>query len=350
MKIICLNNYSLEDSFRKCEKGVFPNNHLWGIGFIRKEKIICDILPFKKFNLLKKISFKMLVGDLDQQIRLLKMLLREKYDYIYTAHQNTIWFIAYLRKIFTGIPPIIAVLHSCPIFRNRIIEKILLFHLSRLDKIVCITRIDYEYLLSRGFSVDKVYYSEEGADCGFYKPLKKERNIILSVGKTRRDYLTLCEAVKDLDIRCFIVCEEGNISYINKEKYENVMFLTKYISYEKLFDLYNSAIAVVVPLSGINRKNGSTSLYEALAMGRPALVTRKDNICVDVEKHECGFSYGEKNSIELREKLEILINDIDMADRLGRNARLLVEKYYDTSKFGRLLSDIILNTSAKKTI
>ncbi len=342
MKIICLNNYSLDESQQAQEKKNLGDNHLWGVNYLEEYGITADILPFSGFKFLKKISSMYITGDLDQQLRLIKILLRTKYDYIYTAHQNTIWLSAYLRKIFRFIPPIIAVLHSIPDIRNTVVKNMMLFHLGKIDRIICISRKNYKFLIDEAkFPKDKVFYLDWGVDLGFYKPKKQERKIILSVGKTLRDYRTLCEAVKGLDVECIIVCDRENVPELNCEEYPNVKFITEFISYDSLFDLYNSAIAVVVPLEKVHRKYGITSVLEGLAMARPVIAAQNDYIDVGLEMHGCGLTYKVGNAAALRDDIFSFINNKKHTEERGERGRRLVEKYYDSARFGRELATII---------
>ncbi|MDD5679785.1 MAG: glycosyltransferase family 4 protein [Candidatus Omnitrophica bacterium] len=319
-----------------------PDNHMWGVNYLGKYGIVADILPFSKYKLLRKISLMYFTGDLDQQVRLAHRVLKTKYDYIYTAQQNTIWLMTYVRKIWKRIPPIIAVLHSVPHFKNKFFRKMLFAHINKIDKIICISKKNYDLLIGEaGFSSRKVWYSEEGVDLNFYKPKKVNRDIILSVGKTLRDYRTLCEAMIGVDKKCVIVCDKKDVRGIDAKAYPNVEFVTTYLSYPDLFALYDRAIAVVVPLQKIHRKYGITSVLEGLAMARPVIMTKNEYIDVGLEEYNCGLFCGKEDVDSMKRHLLFLIKNVNIADDMGSRGRKLIEERYDSAVFADKLAQAI---------
>jgi glycosyltransferase involved in cell wall biosynthesis len=334
MKIICLNNYPLDKAVKSHESGLLPANHLWGIDFFSKRGINCNILPFEKFSLLRKISPLYFLGDLDKQVRVLIELMKGQYDFVYTAHQNMVWTLAYLRKICPKIPPIIAVLHSIPDLKIRILNKLLAIHLSTLDVIICISKKNYNFLINEaGFSKEKVFFIEWGVDLEFYKPKKVEKKIIFSAGKSSRDYHTLCEAVKDLDVECVISCDAKNIDNLNIKQYHNVQFITDLIPYKDLIDLYNQSLVTVVPLANIKRCFGITSVLEALAMESPVILTKTQHIEVHLVDENCGV-YVKKGDVEdLKNKIKYFLENKSMAREMGVRGRKYVTRKYNNDSF-----------------
>ena len=70
MKLIFVNNYSMEYVYKACLEKKIPNHHLWGANKLKDFGIEIEILSFSKYPFLKRqVSHRGILGDLDQQLQ-----------------------------------------------------------------------------------------------------------------------------------------------------------------------------------------------------------------------------------------------------------------------------------------
>ena len=119
-------------------------------------------------------------------------------------------------------------------------------------------------------------------DCEYFcrsSPLESQTTsrYIVSVGLEGRDYSTLVDAVRGLDIELIIVAAShwsGRKNPLPANLPENVTITSGTHTYAELRQLYTSAALAVVPLHESPYQKGVTALQEAMAMGLPVIVTR----------------------------------------------------------------------------
>jgi glycosyltransferase involved in cell wall biosynthesis len=107
----------------------------------------------------------------------------------------------------------------------------------------------------------------------FYRPASDAtEEYILAVGDDiSRDYPTMLEAVAAVQ-RPVIIKSSWRPSDLSSVP-TNVRFLSERLSTEELRRLYAGARIVIVPLQPTKHAGGITALFEAMAMGKPTVVT-----------------------------------------------------------------------------
>lgn len=111
--------------------------------------------------------------------------------------------------------------------------------------------------------------------------------------------------------------------YANKHNLEDCVTFTGWISDKELHDRYVSADFVVVP--SIETKSGDTEgmptvIAEAFASANPVIATDAGGIPDVVEDGENGYIVSQKQPNELVEKMELLINNVDLRQDLSARA------------------------------
>ena len=93
---------------------------------------------------------------------------------------------------------------------------------------------------------------------------------IFSAGRTGRDFATLADAVKGLDINVIVVTDQYHLKGVyfpsNVEVYCN-------IPYKKYMELLHKCSMVVVPLKKLIKSTGQVVFLEAMALGKPVIAT-----------------------------------------------------------------------------
>lgn len=170
------------------------------------------------------------------------------------------------------------------------------------------------------------------ADTEFYRPLPEipeDPDQVCSAGLEWRDYPTLIEAVRDLpELKVRLAAASPWSKHANEtEKRELPPHVqARRYSYAELRELYARSAVVVVPLYENDFQAGVTTLLEAMAMGKPVIVTRTTGQTDVVVDGENGLTVPPGDAEALRAALQRLRSDSELRRRLGENARRWVEQ------------------------
>ena len=116
-------------------------------------------------------------------------------------------------------------------------------------------------------------------DTGFFTPgpmsTGKRRPLIVSVGLEQRDYRTLADATKDLDVDVKISGFSEDAAVLQRTFPDTLPanMSRKFYSWPDLVQLYRDADLVVVSVHENQYAAGVQSLMEAMACGRPVVAT-----------------------------------------------------------------------------
>lgn len=200
---------------------------------------------------------------------------------------------------------------------------------SAIDRIVVYgatqERVAVEKLrLPRG----RVRMLRHAADARFWRPLGQSQSGICSAGLERRDYRTLVEAVRGMDLTLTIAAANP---WTTRDPLDTDGFppnvVKRRVDHHALRDLYDRSEFVVVPLQDVDFQAGSLVTYEAMAMGKAVIATRTRALRGGdlVRDGETGILVPPGDVGALREAILRLHRDPAEAKRLGANARRIVE-------------------------
>ena len=317
---------------------VGPDLHLFGVNHLVHEGIHVDILRHKS-GLVRETGR---YGNLNQQLRVaLKAFL---YSIVYCGYFFDTRFLGLLHKSRVFRANLLSVLHS-PIERNEQNRNTIDAHW----KISVLSKSLYDESISAWSEFkDKFVYMPWGADLKFYpKPScdPKPEGYILSIGATRRDFKTLVEAAKNSD-RQFIICTPQESGLAQGELPHNVTLREKsFISFDETFELYRKCLAVAIPLDLPEDYRGTqigiTSLLEAMAMGRPVIMTRHPLMDINIQEERIGHWTRSKDSNSWIEAINSISSDTDQMAAMGQRGRMLCENRYNTARYGKDLFHLI---------
>jgi glycosyltransferase involved in cell wall biosynthesis len=180
------------------------------------------------------------------------------------------------------------------------------------------------------------------ADDTFWRPRDDgEESLIVTAGREHRDYLTLARACAGLDARVFIA--QGSLhsprSVFLEPEVLPTSFQVGYVDPATLRDWYGRASLVVVPLIPNDFQAGVTTLLEAMAMGKATVVSATAGQRDVVEDGITGILVSPGDAGELRRAIQYLLARPGERMRLGRNARLAVERTFGLQHYGRRLAE-----------
>lgn len=229
-----------------------------------------------------------------------------------------------------GRVPHVMVAHNLLRPRMRLYEA-LSRSLRRIDRVVVLSRSHGDFLITHaGLAPERVAFLHDKVDDSFWAPPRVEPGdgIVLSVGRERRDYATLFEAVRPLAVATDVVA--GSLWASADREPERVpgnVRLLSGLSFAALRERYEAAAVVVVPLLGGERyAAGVNAVMEAMAMGRALVVTDTPGIADYVSDGQTGRLVPAGDAAALRDVLSELLGDAAERRRLGANARAVIEE------------------------
>jgi glycosyltransferase involved in cell wall biosynthesis len=357
MKVLILSNQELSDIYAKwqAEGQQARAEHLWGATTLERHGIKVDILPYEGVKLLKVISKVNIFGDLDQQFRVL--CAASQYDAIYSAHHLTTPLLALLRKLKILKTPVVAIAYQsfAPSLISRLFTALCV---DGNDRIVCLDPQLKDDLIQQ-FKVPeaKLSVAQWGVDLPFYgaAPLlqnNSEPPLILSTGKTYRDYKTLLKAIEPLHCQLKISCFDIEGVKAGLSLPPNAHFYEGVLPWRTVLQEYRNAYAVAIPLGDYphkpNNAVGLTVLLEAIAMGRPVVMTRNNlsRYVMDIEAAGIGLWVNTGDVKGWAEALSYLLNHPEEANKMSQNARQLAEQDLNLEVFSSKIAKVLntLNT------
>ena len=203
---------------------------------------------------------------------------------------------------------------------------------THIDRFVCYgPAVAQELTDTLGIPAHKVVTIRHPADHRFWRPLGgTPERLVASAGLESRDYPTLIQAIRGLDVSLVIAkfspWMPGQAGGELGTLPENVS-ITR-CSSQELRDLYDRALFVAIPLMDSQAQSGSLVMYEAMAMGKAVVATRTEGQRgLDVLQQGKTGLFVEPGDVDgWREAISYLESHPKEAMKMGQRARALVEE------------------------
>jgi glycosyltransferase involved in cell wall biosynthesis len=166
---------------------------------------------------------------------------------------------------------------------------------------------------------------------------------VLAVGKDlARDYATFVEALAPLGVRLELAVYPRNLAGIELPPHARARIAPP----DELRELYAGAACVVLPQRRREYPFGSeggglTALLEALAMAKPVVATDRPILHDYVSDGETALLVPPEDPAALREAVERVLGDEELARRLGAAARTRVEASLTTRHFAERIAPVL---------
>jgi len=255
---------------------------------------------------------------------------RKKYDAIIAWSEALGMPLALLMKLtFQRVPNVAIWSWISKPKKARLLKRVY----SHIDTIILMSSIQYRFALdSIGIPGSRVALLKWPIDQKFWRPMNVPTDMICTVGREMRDFGTLIEAVKELDIRCHIAAGavQGKIDPwmedVRKAEglHKNISIGKK--NYSELRDLYARSRFVVVPLFPTDTDNGTTTILEAMAMGKAVICTRVKGQADVIVEGKTGLFVPPQDPGALREAIRYLWENPDAAEKMGAEGRRVIEE------------------------
>lgn len=308
--------------------------------------------PFSKIKYLNRL-FPRLFNSIFFLKWGIKKIIRE-YDLIQFFDVNDLSFPLFL--FFTKKPKIFVCATLAERFNLYQKNSISRFILTRsCDLYFASNQNTVRILLELGVDESKVNNIPYGVDVGKFTPapLKKKDNLILFVGafEERKGIHILLDSLWYLKKRIELVMAgpirdvkyfkkiQRYLDGINKKGFHSIKYLRQ-VDDKELVDLYQKATIFVCP--SIMEEFGIV-IIEALACGTPVVASKIGGIPYVVKQFENGILVDNEDPLELSEKINLLLNDGEMRNRMATNGREYVLEKFSSVKIADRIEDILLN-------
>jgi glycosyltransferase involved in cell wall biosynthesis len=205
---------------------------------------------------------------------------------------------------------------------------------SQRVELVELAELDPDRVLTLTIPVDERYFH----------PQQQRGTTVLAVGKDlARDYATLLTALDGMDAELEIVAHPRNL--VGLELPSNAAF-RQGLPYEELRDAYAEAACVVLPQRSDDYPFGSeggglTTLLEAMAMGRPIVASNRAMLHDYVDDGVEALLVPPEDPLALRDAVQRVLADAELAESLGRAARARVERELTSRDFAAKLAPVL---------
>lgn len=207
-----------------------------------------------------------------------------------------------------------------------------------LDHVLCLSRASADELNTRyGIPKSRITVIGSRVDTDFFAPIPRvaTRPQICSAGAVNRDYKTLVEAVRPLEVTTKIAADtqwgySAGVSHV--VDLPRFVEMRSWGDYRNLRSLYAESSAVVVPLER-SMMSGVTVALEGMAMGRPVILTENKYVTDFLRDGETGYLVPAGDPDALRTKIKFVIDHPDQAEEVGRRAREWVLENFTVKRY-----------------
>lgn len=169
------------------------------------------------------------------------------------------------------------------------------------------------------------------------------RRMICAAGLELRDYDTLIEAVRSIDVEVVIAAASPWSRRPNTLEAaplpENVKLCK--LSLFELRQLYADAAFVIMPLHDVDFQAGVTTILEAMSMSRAVVCSRTRGQTDVIVDGETGIYVEPANAAALRAAITGLLDDAARAEQLGAAARQWVVANADIERYAAAIADVV---------
>jgi glycosyltransferase involved in cell wall biosynthesis len=364
-KVLQMMFFSADRAYNYYQEGNEHQLHnLYGYDRLKNEKdfyvecIHSKAVP-KVFNFNQKI--KRFILEFNLIILQLRCSIKSKnFDVIYVPHDFHLIPLAILRILGICKKPILLISHFA--YNPKYINK----------KTTKIYRLIERYFIYRG--IDKILFLNEtilkaatsnynvpqrhrdsfnwGANLNFFQKYIDNKNeptknaYFMSLGSQNRDFDILIKAftISGKQLRIYSKCNHS-------DKLPSNIVIDESIepgidSVAKLRSCYYDAIAVLIPLKrSTDISNGTSVIIEALAMGKPIIITDFDINYIDVEAENIGFKVKPGDVMGWVNAIEWLIQNPIQTKEMGERSLKLAKERYNYELFSEKLVSSIISLS-----
>ena len=206
-----------------------------------------------------------------------------------------------------------------------------------IDRIILMSSAQHDFAVNTlGIPPGKIALLRWPVDEKFWRPMGSPVDTIASVGREMRDFRTLIEALRGTPIPCHIAAG-GQLALEKADPWMRdisgmeglpATVTIGGMGFPDLRRLYDRSRFVVIPLFPTDTDNGTTSILEAMAMGKAVICSRVAGQRDVIREGYNGLFVPPGDVRALRDAIEYLWTHPDRAAEMGRNGRKHVEQHH----------------------
>lgn len=223
-------------------------------------------------------------------------------------------------------------------------QRLYAWAVGKADGVVCISQAEADAMKRRyPHLASRIIFLHEATDPEYFKPSPGRASAtgkasVLSVGNYGRDFETVIEATKGLDVECRLATK-----LISPKRADLPLHVTVGLySHDQMRKLYDEAALAVVALSSRDDyfdSVGTFAVAEAMSMGKATVVTKTRSMESYVTDGINGVFVPYKDAAAMRAKIEELLRNSQLRHRIGEQARKFAVEFLDPERFARRLAD-----------
>lgn len=324
MKILMLVNWKIEYSDKEPEDKqppdyVIPGGKYWFFCYF-KEPVEVDVIDIRSCRFIEKIEKEQLRFYFLQTLRAIPKL--NNYDFILSHGMQSGVVLSLFRRMFKtkGRHIVFDIGSFNSAAESGFALKLMQFASKSIDGLLYHTSEQLNYYQKFfPWIVNKSKFIRFGTDLEFFHPKQfvkpdTQEEYILCVGYAKRDWDTLVQAYQKINTRVKLRL----IGHV-EEKWTDIKGVEQ-LSFIPIKDLINQiyqAKFCVLPLESFLYSYGQMTLMQQMALGKCVVAANVPSLKDYVIDGETAVFYEAKNVDSLVEKMQLLINNPELIDKIG---------------------------------
>lgn len=197
---------------------------------------------------------------------------------------------------------------------------------NKVDAFLVTTEFNkYQLLRSGVVSKERIFMKPYYFDCDIRELNNKKRKYFLYIARLERvkGIFVLLEAIRGLREEKLLIRGNGPDEYavkdyVRENSMQNVVFLD-YLSKEQMLEYIYNAKAVIIPTQLY--EGFPMTIVESFSMGTPVIGSNFGNVGTIIRDHENGLLFDYASSKDLACKISELSNNIELSEKLEKNAQ-----------------------------
>jgi glycosyltransferase involved in cell wall biosynthesis len=343
MRICCLNNYPLEKMVAMAQGDLMPGQHGWGVQHLRRAGHEVVLAPFSAPDdrqLLDRASHasRHFLGQLDQQL----WSVRRHPDVYYAADQFSLAGVAMARRAIARRTRLVSVVHHPLQGRGAGMRSAAL---RAHDAVATLSQRVCHELAGLGV---RARFMPWGPDLQSKLYIdSRDGGFAISSGKSNRDVVTFVRALAEtgyagrvFDLGRTVPNAPSHVELVHPGGIGMDPATTSSYLATSVLDMTRSAGFVAIPISDPARLTGLTEINDALALGKPIVITRSPYTPIDVESVGCGIVV-EPGDVHGWVAAINVMRDPAARREMGARGRAFAEKAWNYDLFGAELLQLL---------
>ena len=349
MNILMLVNWKIEYTEKVPENKQPPDYYVpghpyWFFKYVKKaDKIHVDVVDIRSFSTLEKFEQNTLRFYVWQTLKCIPKL--KKYDVILSHGMQSGIVLCLWRRLF-GKGRYKHIVFDIGAFNSGREEgralKLMQFASKSLDGVIYHTEIQKEYYAKcHPWLGNKAEFISFGTDSEYFARQRKSeerdtkkkdieekkagrQRYILCIGHNKRDWNTLFKAYGEIKTEINLrLIGNGEIKTENPQ----IEVLDR-VDVTELKDQIENAYFCVLPLKSFRYSYGQMTLLQQMAMGKAVIVANVPSVSAYLREGAMLY-YEPENKEMLREKMQQLIEEPELCEKLGREAEYVVRTKFN---------------------